>query len=77
MVRAFQDGPYVVTQAKGRRSGRNIFFDIFRFEDELVVEHWAFSAIDAPPNRSGHTQLDGPTEAKHLENNRKKQAMVA
>ena len=48
VVRVFQDGPYVVTQAKGQRSGRNIFFDIFRFEDGQVVEHWAFSAMDAP-----------------------------
>jgi len=37
VVRAFQDGPYVVTQAKGKRSGRNVFFDIFRFEDGLAV----------------------------------------
>jgi predicted SnoaL-like aldol condensation-catalyzing enzyme len=63
VVRAFQDGPYVVTQAKGQRSGRNVFFDIFRFEDGLVAEHWAFSTMDAPRNQSGHTQTDGPTEA--------------
>ena len=62
VVRALEDGDYVVTQARGQRSGRNIFFDVFRFEDGLVVEHWAFSTMDAPPNESGHTQLDGPTE---------------
>ncbi len=76
VVRAFQDGPYVVTQAKGQRSGRNIFFDIFRFEDGLVVEHWAFSAMDAPPNQSGHTQFDGPTEATHLENTEKNKSLL-
>ena len=76
VVRAFQDGPYVVTQAQGRRSGRNVFFDIFRFEDGLVVEHWAFSAMEAPPNRSGHTQLDGPTEATHLEDTEKNKALL-
>ncbi len=76
VVRAFQDGPYVVTQAKGQRSGRNIFFDIFRFEDGLVVEHWAFSAMDAPPNRSGHTQIDGPAEAKHLEDTEKNKSSL-
>ena len=42
MVRAFQDGCYVVTQVTGQRSGRNVFFDIFRFEHGLIVEHWAF-----------------------------------
>jgi predicted SnoaL-like aldol condensation-catalyzing enzyme len=76
VVRAFQDGPYVVTQAKGQRSGRNVFFDIFRFEDDLVVEHWAFSTTDAPPNQSGHTQTDGPTEAKLSENTEKNKSTV-
>ncbi len=76
VVRAFQDGPYVWTQAKGQRSGRNVFFDIFRFEDGLVIEHWAFSAMDAPPNPSGHTQIDGPTEAKHTEDTEKNKAFM-
>ena len=76
VVRAFQDGPYVVTQAEGQRSGRNVFFDIFRFEDGLVVEHWAFSTMDAPPNRSGHTQTDGPTEAKLSEDTDKNKSIV-
>jgi predicted SnoaL-like aldol condensation-catalyzing enzyme len=76
LVRALQDGPYVVTQAKGQRSGRNIFFDIFRFADGLVVEHWAFSTKDAPPNESGHTQTDGPTEAKHSEETEKNKSFV-
>ncbi len=65
VVRAFQDGPYVVTQAKGQRSGRNIFFDIFRFEGSLVVEHWAFSAMDAPPNQSGHSSPARPRTSPH------------
>ena len=76
VVRAFQDGAYVVTQATGQRSGRNIFFDLFRFEDGLVVEHWAFSAMEAPPNQSGHTQIDGPTEATHLEDTEKNKSLV-
>jgi predicted SnoaL-like aldol condensation-catalyzing enzyme len=76
VARAFQDGPYVVTQAKGHRSGKNIFFDVFKFEDGLIVEHWAFSAKDAPPNESGHTQIDGPTEAKQLEDTEKNKSFV-
>ena len=76
VVRAFQDGPYVVTQAKGQRSGRNVFFDIFRFEDGLVVEHWAFSTMDAPPNQSGHTQTDGPTQPKLSEDTEKNKSIV-
>jgi predicted SnoaL-like aldol condensation-catalyzing enzyme len=76
VVRAFQDGAYVVTQAKGQRTGRNVIFDIFRFEAGLVVEHWAFSAMDAPPNQSGHTQTDGPTEANLSEDTEKNKSIV-
>jgi predicted SnoaL-like aldol condensation-catalyzing enzyme len=76
VVRAFQDGPYVVTQATGKRSGRNVFFDIFRFADGLVVEHWAFSAKNAPPNPSGHTQVDGPAEVEHFEDTEKNKSLL-
>ncbi len=76
VVRAIQDGPYVVTQAIGQRSGREVFFDIFRFEEGLVAEHWAFSAFGSPPNQSGHTQTDGPTQPKLSENTAKNKALV-
>ena len=76
VVRAFEDGAYVVTQARGQRAGQSIFFDVFRFEDGLVVEHWAFSAGEAPPNKSGHTQLDGPINPTHLEATEKNKSFV-
>lgn len=74
-VRAFQDGAYVFTQADGRVLDQNTFFDVFRFEDGLIVEHWVFSA-PAAPNQSGHTQTDGPTQAKHLEDTEKNKAFL-
>ena len=67
VVRLLQDGAFVVTQAQGDVLGRAVFFEVFRFEDGMIVEHWVFSAEGAPPNRSGHTQADGPTEPRHLE----------
>ena len=76
VVRAFQDGPYVVTQAEGLVGGQGIFFDIFRFENGLMVEHWVFSAKGAPPNQSGHTQTDGQTEAKHSEDTEQNKSIV-
>jgi predicted SnoaL-like aldol condensation-catalyzing enzyme len=76
VVRAFQDGPYVFTQAEGLIGGQGVFFDIFRFEDGLMVEHWVFSAPPAPPNESGHTQTDGPTEAKHDQNTANNKSIV-
>ena len=76
VLRAFQDGNYVFTQEDGLILGQNTFFDVFRFEDGLIVEHWGFSAKAGPPNKSGHTQTDGPTEAKHLEDTEKNKSLL-
>jgi len=43
-------------------------FEVFRFEDGLVIEHWDnLQSKPSSPNPSGHTMLDGPTEATDLE----------
>jgi predicted SnoaL-like aldol condensation-catalyzing enzyme len=76
IVRAFQDGAYVFTQEEGLILGQNVFFDIFRLEDGLIVEHWVFSAQGAPPNKSGHTQTDGPTQATLSEDTEKNKSIV-
>jgi len=60
VIRAFHDGAYVFTQAEGAFLGCNTFFDVFRFENGLIVEHWGFSSEAGPANKSGHTQTDGP-----------------
>jgi predicted SnoaL-like aldol condensation-catalyzing enzyme len=28
--------------------GQSVFFDVFRFDREQIVEHWGFSAPDTP-----------------------------
>jgi len=76
VVRIFQDGRYVFTHVEGPILGQGVFFDLFRFEDGLIVEHWAFSAQGAPPNQSGHTQTDGPTEARHLQDTEQNKSIV-
>ena len=58
-VRVFRDGPFVVTHSVGDLFGPKAFFDIYRFEDGLIVEHWDNLAELAPPNRSGRTMVDG------------------
>lgn len=37
-------------------------FDIYRVAGDKIVEHWDGLVAETPPNESGHTQLDGPTE---------------
>ncbi len=62
VVRAFQDGDYVFTQTEYDFFGPKVGFDVFRFEDGLIVEHWDNLLEIMPPNPSGHTQLDGSLE---------------
>lgn len=76
VVRAFQDGPYVFTHREGLILGQSVFFDIFRFEEGLIVEHWLFSAEAAPPNQSGHTQTDGPTQANLSADTEKNKSII-
>ena len=75
-IRAFQDGPYVITNTEGDIRGQNVFFDLFRLEDGLIVEHWVFSAKAAPPNKSGHTQTDGPTEPTSNQDTEKNKSTI-
>ncbi len=76
-VRAFQDGDFVFTQTDYNFFGPKIGFDIFRFEDGKIVEHWD-NLIEKPtsPNPSGHTMIDGPTEIKDLDKTEPNKAFV-
>lgn len=40
VVRAFQDGNYVFTHTEYDFFGPKVGFDIFKFENGLIVEHW-------------------------------------
>ncbi len=78
VVRAFQDGNYVFTHTDYNFFGPKIGFDVFRFEDGLIVEHWDNLAEKAEsPNPSGHTQIDGPTEVEDIDKTEQNKAIVA
>jgi predicted SnoaL-like aldol condensation-catalyzing enzyme len=67
-VRVLEDGDYVVVQSEISFFGsKQVVFDIFRFENGLIVEHWDNIQELAPPNPSGHTMIDGPTEITDLD----------
>ena len=61
VVRSFVDGDFVITHTEYNFFGPKAGFDVFRFEDGLIVEHWDNLIEKAAPNPSGHTQFDGPT----------------
>ncbi len=66
-VRTFQDGNYVFTHTEYNIFGEKIGFDVFRFEDGKIVEHWDNLQEAIGPNPSGHTMTDGATEIKDLD----------
>ena len=66
-IRAFQDGDFVFTHTDYNFFGPKIGFDIFRFEDGKIVEHWDNLQETAMPNPSGHTMIDGATDIKDLD----------
>ena len=67
-VRVFADGDYVVAHTDYNFFGPKIGFDIFRFEDGKIVEHWDnLQATPESSNPSEHTMVDGTTEIVDVE----------
>ena len=68
-IRAFEDGDKVFLQTvyNFAGAGEQVAFDIFRFEDGLIAEHWDNLTAKASPNPSGHTQIDGTMEISDLD----------
>lgn len=63
IVRIFSDGDTVFAHTEYDFKSLRIGFEVFRFEGEQTVEHWDNIAAREGPNRSGHTMVDGPTQA--------------
>lgn len=75
-VRAFEDGDFVFTHTDYNFFGPKIGFDIFRFEDGKIVEHWDNLQETAKPNPNGHTMIDGATEIKDLDKTEANKTLV-
>ncbi len=74
VIRIFEDGDYVVAHTHYNLFGEKVGFDIFCFEDGLIVEHWDnLQEMPQSPNPSGRSMIDGVrevTEAAKTEENR-------
>lgn len=67
-IRAFVDGNFVFTHTDYNFFGPKIGFDIFRFDDGKIVEHWDnLQQTPASPNPSGHSMIDGATIVTDLD----------
>lgn len=76
-VRAFQDADCVFTHTEYDFFGPKIGFDVFRFENGRIVEHWD-NLQDKPsqPNPSGRSMIDGPTGAVDVDQTEANKSVV-
>lgn len=77
-VRVFQDGDFVFAHTEYDFFGPKIGFDVFRFENGKIVEHWDnLQETPKAANPSGHTMVDGPTTPTDLARTAENKALVA
>jgi predicted SnoaL-like aldol condensation-catalyzing enzyme len=76
-VRVFQDGDYVFAHTDYDLYGPKIGFDILRFEQGKIVEHWDnLQDTPAKPNPSGRSMIDGETVVSDLDKTKANKALV-
>ena len=76
-VRVFEDGDFVFAQTDYNFFGPKIGFDIFRFENGKIVEHWDnLQETPTKPNPSGHTMLDGTTKVEDANKTEENKTLV-
>jgi len=76
-VRAFEDGNYVFTHTDYNFFGPKIGFDIFRFENGLIVEHWDnLQETPSALNPARRSMIDGTAEVQDPEKTAANKALV-
>lgn len=77
-VRLLQDGDLVAAHTEYEFFGPKIGFDIFRFENGKIVEHWDnLQPRPDKPNPSGRSMTDGPTRIDPSADTAATKALVA
>ena len=74
--RTFVDGEYVFLHTEYDFFGPKAGFDIFRFEEGLIVEHWDNLTAITPPNPSGRTQFDGTAVVIDIDKTESNKAII-
>lgn len=80
IYRTLVDGDFVLLHSRyqgvARYSGSAIAFDLFRFKDGKIIDHWGGQEPEGLPNLSGRTQVDGPTEVLDREKTEANRTLV-
>jgi predicted SnoaL-like aldol condensation-catalyzing enzyme len=75
-VRVFEDGDYVFAHSEYNFFGPKVGFDIFRFENGLIVEHWDNLQELVVETASGRSQTDGSVEITDLNKTEENKAFI-
>jgi predicted SnoaL-like aldol condensation-catalyzing enzyme len=68
IIRTLSDENLVALHSEYTISGeKKIAFDVFRFENGLIVEHWDNFQANQPENTSGRRMTDGPNTVSDLD----------
>ena len=80
IYRTLVDGDFALLHSRyqgvRRYRGPVVAFDLFRFRDGKIVEHWGGQQPDTPPNLSGRTEVDGPTDVQDREKTEANRTLV-
>jgi len=77
IVRAFEDGDFVFAHTDYDFNVVEVGFEVFRFENGRVVEHWDNLQLKPDePNPSGHTMLDGTIETTDFEKTEENRELI-
>lgn len=76
VIRAFEDGDYVFTHTKYDFFGPKAGFDIFRFENGKIVEHWDNLQEIVQSTVSNRTQFDGEVKIIDLEKGQENKELI-
>jgi predicted SnoaL-like aldol condensation-catalyzing enzyme len=80
IYRTLVDGDFVLLHSRyegvKRYAGPVIAFDLFRFKDGKIVERWSGQQPETPPNLSGRTEVDGPTDVRDREKTEANRTLV-
>lgn len=77
IVRIFEDGDYVFAHTEYDFSQSNIGFEVFRFEDDMTVEHWDNIQLRQGSNGSNHSMVSGTTEISDLDSTEENRQIVS
>lgn len=80
-IRVFEDNQFIIMHNRYENldayDGPQLTFDIVRFKDGKIAEHWDNIIGVQSTNPSGHTQTDGTTEVKDLNKTIANKALIS